>query len=86
MTRDEAIAIAWNYVAANGIAVGSVRTALYFTGEEFGNELEVQPGPSWAVYFWYGEPPANPIERDMSNNLCIEVDVTTRAASLISWL
>jgi hypothetical protein len=82
MTGDEAVGIAERYLAASGVPHGPLRLTHYFTGAE---SDEPRP-PAWGVYFWYGEPVADPPDDMASTCLCVSVDVATGAARLISWL
>ncbi len=82
MTREEAVAIAKRYLAAEGVSSGPLRLAHYFTGAEYS---EPQP-PSWGVYFWHDEPVVNPPDSMAETCLCVNVDDASGAARLVWWL
>jgi hypothetical protein len=84
MTSAEAVAIAERYLAAEGVSHGPMRFTRFRTGTEC--EPEYRPPPHWSVYFWYGEPLADPPDSIAETCLCVTVDDVFGTAQLIWWM
>ena len=75
MTREQAIAIAEQYVAAKGLSVGPVCAAWFSDGSEY---IECTPSPpSWTVHFAYNGPPWEELPEERREILSVTWDAPT---------
>jgi hypothetical protein len=84
MTREDAVAIAERLLAAEGSPHGPLRFTRFLTGAEY--DPTCRPPPHWSVYFWYGEPVADPPDDLAETCVCVTVDDASGEAQVVWWM